>query len=71
MVFLQLLKGYMMTESKTAEILNDQLGATIHGKTTKKLWKLLISMKQMQNLATKISNAIKETNGRLPKMRLT
>ena len=28
-------------------------------------------MKQMQNLATKISNAIKETNGRLPKMRLT
>lgn len=24
-------------------------------------------MKQMQNLATKISNAIKETNGRLPK----
>ena len=29
----------------------------------KKLWKLLISMKQMQNLATKISNAIKETNG--------
>lgn len=64
MVFLQLLKGYMMTESKTAEILNDQLGATIHVKITKKLWKLLISMKQMQNLATKISNAIKETNGR-------
>lgn len=53
-----------MTESKTAEILNDQLGATIHVKTTKKLWKLLISMKQMQNLATKTSNAIKETNGR-------
>lgn len=41
MVFLQLLKGYMMTESKTAEILNDQLGATIHGKTTEKTLEII------------------------------
>ena len=35
------IEGYMMTESKTAEILNDQLGATIHGKTTKKTLEII------------------------------
>lgn len=35
------IEGYMMTESKTAEILNDGLGATIHGKTTKETLEII------------------------------